>query len=348
MNKKIILRIVNILICFIVGSFLLVSDLYDDVFKRTVNNDNLSIRYEDIKDEYNIERINFKSGKNFLQGYLYNIEKPKGLIVMSHGIGGGAEHYLSTALYFVDNGYQVFAYDNTACFNSEGKNSVGLVQSVYDLDAALTFIESKEEFDKLPLFLYGHSWGGYAVTSILNFEHNIDAVVSVAGFNRPFEMSCEWGERMLGKLVYIESPFLYFYQYILFGDDLNLSAVSGINNTDTPVLLVHGNKDELISIDGEATVNFKDEITNPNVEYKIYTNEGNNTHGTIYQDILAIKYKEKIKCEVKALKDTYNGKIPADVALYFNKNIDKKLVSKVNEEFLNEVLKFYEKSIENE
>lgn len=345
MSKKIILRIVNILICFIVGSFFAVSDLYNDVFKRTVNNDILNIRYEDIDDEYDIELINFKSGKNSLQGYLYKTENPKGLIIMSHGVGCGAERYLSTALYFVDNGYQVFAYDNTACYNSEGQNSIGLVQSVYDLDAALTFIENKEEFNKLPLLLYGHSWGGYAVTSILNYEHNVDAVVSVAGFNRPFEMSCEWGERILGKIIYIEFPFLYLYQYALFGDDLKLSAVNGINNTDIPVLLVHGNKDEVISIDGEATVNFKDKIINPNVEYKIYKNEGNNTHNTIYQDISATKYKEEIRCEIEELKDTYNGKIPADVALYFDKNIDNKLASKVNEEFLDEVLEFYQKSI---
>lgn len=39
----------------------------------------------------------------------------KGLIVISHGMGGGAEGYMAETLYFVNHGYQVFGYDNTGC-----------------------------------------------------------------------------------------------------------------------------------------------------------------------------------------------------------------------------------------
>ena len=59
---------------------------------------------------------------------------------------------------------------------------------VLDLDAALTWVEGERRFDGVPVFLFGHSWGGYAVTAIFHFDHDIAASASVAGFNEAMPM----------------------------------------------------------------------------------------------------------------------------------------------------------------
>ena len=60
---------------------------------------------------------------------------------------------------------------------------MGMAQSAIDLDAALTYIESNDELNGLPVLLYGHSWGGYAAAAVLGSDHDIKASVSISGYS---------------------------------------------------------------------------------------------------------------------------------------------------------------------
>jgi uncharacterized protein len=66
------------------------------------------------------------------------------------------------------------------------------------LDAALTYINTQEEFVSLPILLFGHSWGGYAVANLLHYDYEIAGVVTVSGANSPMEMIMEQGRSMMG------------------------------------------------------------------------------------------------------------------------------------------------------
>jgi hypothetical protein len=68
------------------------------------------LRYEDVA-ERRPRVVRFRSGKNPLTGYMFGEQNDKGLVVISHGLGFGAEDYLAEALYFVDKGWRVFAFD---------------------------------------------------------------------------------------------------------------------------------------------------------------------------------------------------------------------------------------------
>lgn len=321
----VIIAIISILIFFSTVSFIFIRKIFNDKFARVEADEySASLRYDDIKENYNRKLLSFTSGKNRLQGYLYGAENTKGLVVISHGHGGIADNYLAETVYFVDQGYQVFTFDNTGCNRSEGATSVGVTQSVIDLDAALTFIESGECFAGLPILLYGHSWGGYAVTAIHNFDHDIAASVSVAGFNSPMEIVLEWGKKMMGKLVYFEYPYIYLYQRMFYGKKINLSAVDGINNTNVPILLIHGNQDPTILFDGAATIAHRKEITNPNVEYKICDKELQNDHKNLFKSLDAIHYLAETEKE-------YTDRFRA---------------SALDEKFMQDVLNFYERSLQ--
>lgn len=344
-GQIVLITVLVIFVVFSIISFVLVKVCIDDMFQRTqLSEFSTNIRYEDVKEQYDRQLLHFMSGKNKLQGYLYGVENTKGLVVISHGIGGGAENYMAETLYFVDHGYQVFAYDNTGCYESEGEDCIGLPQSAIDLDAALTYIESESRFEGLPVFLYGHSWGGYAVTAVLNYSHNVTAVASVAGFNDPMTMIIEWGERMMGAFVYVESPYVYVYQKLKLGDDLGRRAVDGINKTDTPVLIIHGTGDQVVNYDGAGTIAYRDEITNPNVEYFIREGEKQNGHNNLSKDLDTVMYLEELDEEYEALSEQYDGAIDHEVEAEFFSKVDKKRTSKLDEEFMQRVLAFYDKS----
>ncbi|HBH94169.1 MAG TPA: alpha/beta hydrolase [Ruminococcaceae bacterium] len=344
--KTVLLTLIIIFAVFSAASIIIVKINFDDIFSRTTI-DPLSIylRYSDVEKDYPREPISFMSGKNKLQGYLYGSANSKGLVVISHGLGGGAEGYLSETLRFVDEGYQVFGFDNTGCNESEGENCIGLSQSVIDLDAALTFIEQDSRFKDLPVLLYGHSWGGYAVTAVLNFDHNIAASVSVAGFNKPMQMIIEWARGMMGGFAYAEYPYIWLYNKTIFGSNLDIYAVDGINKTQTPVLLIHGAEDHTIGINESAIMSYKNQITNPNVQYKLCDKKNQNGHNTLFRSVEALNYCDELDKNYEKLKDDYNGEIPEAEEKSFYESVDKFKSSELDSDFLDDVLKFYENAI---
>lgn len=344
--KIILIGLSALIVVFSVLSFIIVKVNFDDIFGRTaLDNITAFLRYSDIKDRYPRELLSFMSGENKLQAYLYGSDNTKGLVVISHGLGGGAENYTAETKRFVDEGYQVFGYDNTGCCQSEGANCIGLAQSVIDLDAALTYIEQEPRFEDLPILLYGHSWGGYAVTAIFNFEHDIAASASVAGFNKPMEMITEWAERMMGGFAYVEYPYIWLYQKTIFGNDLDITAVKGINNTDTPILLLHGTEDGTIEIDRSAIMAYRNEITNQNVRYKICDKEKQNGHSSLFHSAESLEYADKINVEYEKLYNEYDGEIPDDVRKNFYDGCDKFKVNELDPDFIESVLDFYDDAI---
>ena len=71
------------------------------------------MRWADYED-FERETVTFPSGDETLTGYIYGMDNAaKGLVVISHGLGEDSEGYIGETKYFVDNGFMVFAYDNT-------------------------------------------------------------------------------------------------------------------------------------------------------------------------------------------------------------------------------------------
>ena len=119
-----------------------------------------------------------------LVGYRYYHEDqtPRAALVIAHGFGGGGHNtYMDCADFFAANGFAVFAYDATGNDESPGKGG-GLPRGTVDLEHAIAFVESCEDFKDLPVVLFGHSWGGYSACSVLTYRPEVKAVVSVAGF----------------------------------------------------------------------------------------------------------------------------------------------------------------------
>ena len=213
------------------------------------------------------EEISFPSNKGqILRGYIYRKDDsytPKALIVFSHGYTNTHNDYLNQIYYFVENGYIALAYDNTGCGMSDGEDMIGLAQSPLDLSSALTFVENNDKLKGYNVFLYGFSWGGYAVTAVLNYGHKVDGVVSRSGFNNSRNMLIEYGKRLYGNWLGLLSPYAYIYEKIKFGSEVDKNGIKGINSApNTPILLLHSKNDEVISLSNSLLAH-TDEMVNP-------------------------------------------------------------------------------------
>ena len=379
MKRKLLLSIIASMLLFLIAPLLITFYIHDRTFGQRAESPQYRafLIYDDVFG-YQRRIVNFTSGKNILQGYIYGEENNKGLVVISHSFGDGEEGYFNVVMYFVDKGWQVFTYDKTGSHNSEGSSTVGLTQPVLDLNAALLFIAEQDW--NLPIVLFGHSMGGFASTAVLNFDHEIYAVVSLAGYNRPMQVLLDTGQQMFGDMVNLTSPFIWVHQRLIFGRSANLSGVGGINKSDVPVMIIHGTNDMLILYDSAATINYQDQITNPNVRFIIhdapyhnghmnllvsfeaseYINELNQAFIDIYYLYISEKYEACPFVSIhfhqvhmltnRNLKrcfctQTYSIYIPNDVISDFYAGIDKERTSALNISLMDEINVFFEKSL---
>lgn len=277
-----------------------------------------------------------------LKGYIYTGKQqapPKAMIVFVHGFGGTHQWgpYLKEYSYFIDHGYSVFAYDNTGCGMSEGSSMVGLGRSVIDLDHALDYIEKTQD---LPLLLYGHSWGAFTVSAVLNNDHNITVAAARSGFNSGSEIVFERGKHMVGNLMYLSAPFTTLYEKHLFGKYADYTAADGINRSNIPVLIMHSKDDEEVpyelSIAAEAS-----EITNPYVKIHVYENK---KHDITLSD-KALSYRASKQKEWEKLNKKYSEDIPQNIVYKYHSNYDYPIAEELDPDVMNEITVFFDESL---
>lgn len=344
-QKTVLIIVVALLVCILAAAQIITHFFLKQNFSRGEYSKYApNYRYKDIRENYPRSNVSFKSGKNTLQGYIYGEENDKALLVFAHGIGWGHEVYLNAITRFVDNGWRVFAYDATGCCTSDGKGTMGLPQSALDLDNALTYVENDSELSKLPKFLMGHSWGGYAVSAVLNYGHDVKAVASVSGYAYPMETIEESIMGMLGKISVITKPFIWIDCFAAFGRNLNLSAVDGINKSNTPVLVIHGKEDTMIHYDGASIISKQPQIINPNVKYLTIEGKYCGHHNVFYSE-KANDYMTAFNKQYDELSESYGGNLPESVKGEFFEGTDKATANQNNEYMLGEVLSFFESNL---
>ena len=337
-----------------VGTILAAKAAYDSFFKRYEKRD-----INTIFGEFDYSRIDkrlsrttffFPSGRWKLQGYFYPCLNAKGMVVVCHGMHAGADDYLPFIEFFVRNGYAVFTYDCQGTYASEGDSTVGMCTPLVNLDHALTYIENDKQLSQYPLFLFGHSWGGYAATSVLSIHKGIRGCSAVAPFNSGYTLFVEKGEQYtspFADMFKMDFPkeFLNTYQALLFKDYTSYSAVKGINSTDIPVYIAHGNRDLVIGFSHQSVISHRDEIRENNVTYYIGT-DAHAGHNTILHSSRAVAYQEKVEKDLKQLKKKYDRELTQEELTEFCNNVDHALYSEINLEMMQEILDMFNNALE--
>lgn len=336
-----------------IGTILGAKAAYDSFFKRYEKRDINTVfgefDYSRVEERLPRTTFLFPSGKWMLQGYFYPCNGAKGMVVVCHGMHAGADDYIPFIEYFVKNGYAVFTYDCQGTYASEGDSTVGMCTPLVNLDHALTYIEKDRQLSKYPLFLFGHSWGGYAATSVLSIHKNIRGCAAVAPFNSGYTLFVEKGEQYTAPfqdMLKSDFPkeFLNVYQSILFKDYTKYDAVQGINSTKIPVYIAHGNRDFVIGFSHQSVISHKDEIRKRNVTYYVGTG-AQAGHNTVLHSPRAVAYQEKVEKDLKRLKKEYDRELTSEEQAEFCKGIDHALYSEVNTEMMQEILNMFNKAL---
>lgn len=319
--------------------------IYDAIFPRYDRSPletAINISYTEIMDKYPREKVEFMSDENKLTGYIYNKANPAGLVVIAPGLSDGGEDYTSLAMGFADLGYMVFTFDTTGSFESEGKNSVGFSQEVIDLDNALKYIEADPTLKDLPLYLFGHSRGGYASAMMCKSSHDIKAIATVGAVNSPMEITMEWSTNYVGPLAFTGYPALYAYQAMVFGGEImSTTAAEAIDDGNVPALIIHCENDVTVSIDGSSIYAHKDEVENEKAKFMLYENMDNAGHTTLMFTKEANSYRQEIHDEYEHLSTLYGGEIPEDIEAEFLESIDSMKAQEANRELIKMISEFY-------
>ena len=292
-----------------------------------------------------VHETTFLSEGNRLKAKIYG-KGDKGLVIFSHGIWSGPEEYLMLIRYLVDQGYTVFAYTYTSYNGSEGSWAKGLPQSPKDLDAALTYVDNCIAFRGMKRILVGHSWGGYATTAGLAFDHDIVAAVSISGFNDVMEITMDVAKQVATPYgAALLKPHLLFLNRLFSGKNWRRTAVEGINHANIPVLLLHGAEDDFIKYKVSSIPAHWDEITNPYVEALKIDVPGRSGHNNFFGTEDANSYSEEVNGEWKKREKQIPKPLRiAEKQAYYTK-MDKDRANVINEDLFSHVSDFLDRAL---
>lgn len=294
--------------------------------------------YSRIADRLARREFTFKPHSHELKGYFYPSQTDRGTVILRHGIHAGADDYLPITEGLVRRGYNVFTYDATGTYESEGDSTVGMCQAIIDLKAAVKYIRADDTFRSSPLYLVGHSWGAYAVASSLCCIDGISGVAAISGMNNGVNMIADKAREYVkvDKLVDFPEAIFRAYQKLLFGKYTDMCAVDGINKYGVPTLIAHGVDDPVIKLNIQSITAEAGSITNPSVGY--YLGKGlNGGHDTILHSPAAVAYRMEIDSELNLLKMKEGGSVSDEKKRELYAEIDHKKYSAPNEELLDRI-----------
>ena len=326
-SKKRIRRVSAILIATVLSYVILSmagsAVAFQLIFPRTATVHAFELTYDDVdSSRYPREEIAFPSGENLLRGVLYLPRgEPEGLVLVLGGMNSCLDRHLPEICYFVDCGFAAVALDNTGVGRSDGANTVGIAQARLDAAAAIEYIERQQRLRSLPLMLYGHSLGGYAAATVLEDEKDICAAVCVAGFDSPNGNMHYNAKKYVGVLADVQYPFMALQNRFLFGDKSDTSAVSAINASDKPVMIVGSDSDEIVPAQ-ISILSRAGEITNPHAVCVEIKEQYRGAHSAAWLSADAAKY----------LAETENP-------------TDKRRANALDEGFMQRVVAFYRSAV---
>ena len=352
-KKIIIITILSVIVLMILGWWAFCIKMYNDNFNvRKETYEPLSLRVEDF-DGLSCREYTFSSDKGQkLAGYLYSSgENQHGIVVIAHGFGEGHNSYMDVADYFAGKGYYVFAYDATGCDKSEGEGVGGVPQGVIDCDYAISFIEDNDDIPKLPVVLFGHSWGAYSVSSVLSYHPEVEAVIECSGFNQSSDMFESGGKSQAGDVIYAMTPFIKLYERFKYGKYASNTAMDGFDSTDAPVMIVHSADDNVIGIEYGLDKYYDKYKDDSRFTFVRFDDRG---HNDIFNDP-DNQYKDEFNKGfdewLKTLDYDYEAeenkeRFTEDKAEYITGHLDHaKWSSRLDEELFERFLNFYEDAI---
>lgn len=205
--------------------------------------------------EYRVEEINVKNGTNNIYGQAYipiTEESKVPLVILSHGLGGNYTDNIDYAIELASHGIAAYTFDFIGGGGNKSDGSISemsVLTEVSDLDAVIEAVSNWNFVEDSKIVLLGSSQGGIvsAISAAENTETVDGLILAYPAFNVTDTIR-----------TYIEDysaiPDSYDFGWISLGriyatDMWDYDVYEVIGNYNKPVLIMHGDSDELVPVE---------------------------------------------------------------------------------------------------
>jgi uncharacterized protein len=185
-----------------------------------------------------------------LFGWLLPAPDARRTLVVLHGWGGNAEQMLPMAAPFHAAGFNVLLFDARNHGNSDSDTFSSLPRFAEDLGMAIVWLRHHQARRAECIAVLGHSVGAGAVLFEASRNPEIAAVISVAAFAHPAQVT-EASVRHLHLPRPITALIIRYVEWLIGHPFETIAPMNTVTRITCPVLLVHGSDDRVVPL-GDA------------------------------------------------------------------------------------------------
>ncbi|MDY5575874.1 MAG: alpha/beta fold hydrolase [Lachnospiraceae bacterium] len=201
-----------------------------------------------------VEELIIKDGEKEIYGKIYKPAK-QGVypaIILSHGYNGCNSDFIKECKYYAENGYVAYAYDfcggSTKSKSSGQSTDMTIFTEKADLITVFNYIKTLDIVNEEEIFLFGGSQGG--LVTALACEELKSEVKAMILYYPALNIPDDWRNNF--KSVE-EIPDTYDFWGLKLGKNFFTSirdfyTFDNIGEFDKNVLIIHGDKDAIVSL----------------------------------------------------------------------------------------------------
>jgi len=279
MEETIIIKIIIFLIVFVLIISLL--QFFISIHPPKYNSKNTPEMYG-LKYE-NVSLIT--EDKITIKGWLIESKKANATVIIGHGYPFDKGNILPVAKFLYPD-YNLLFYDHRYFGESSGSISTVGLKEIKDVEAVVNFIHKR--FPNQPVALYGFS---LSASAMLMAQPNVNAIVADSAY-ADLEHMINHIYAIFGPLKYPFVKITELFAVIIFKvEPKKVSPAEAIKDSDTPILVIHGEKDTQIPVQNAYLL----KESNPDIEFWIVKNAD---HGQAYA-LVKDEYEQRIKSFLK-------------------------------------------------
>lgn len=223
-----------------------------------------------------------------LRGYLIKpeLQEPKAVIIMVHGIGGCKEGFLATAKAMAQQGYASLIYDQRAHGKSGGDYCTYGFFEKDDVSKIINRIKTQYPFQ--PLGIWGSSLGGAVAIQALECDKRLDFGIIESTFTDLDAIVYDYMKHRLHfQNRFIARRALHHAEEIAHFDASIVKPIESVKRIHQPVFMAHGDQDERIKVEyGKALF---ENLASENKQLEIIEGAGHHNVGKIGGEAYAQK-----------------------------------------------------------
>ena len=169
-------------------------------------------------------------------------------VVVLHGWGSNAELMLPLAAPLQRAGMNVLLFDARNHGNSDSDSFSSLPRFAEDLGQAIDWLKRHHPHRARRIAVLGHSVGAGAALFEASRNANISAVVSIAAFAHPAEVTARY-LRHLHIPAAITALVVRYVEWVIGHRFDSIAPINTVRRIACPILLVHGTDDHTVPLD---------------------------------------------------------------------------------------------------